>query len=209
VEGLSPYSAPPNPQPNFDWRGKKQTGRKVRGGVEGGGKKFEEGRFGGIAPPHPTGAWKGEDLGDRRRPERMGLLVGYPEQTPPKAGGDGVQGHPGARRTGEELGAQGSPGQTAPEQSRASYLPPASVPAASSLASLYFAPVPLLAPQPRAARGGPLSFLPLWVSSASRPVAPRTSLGLCAPDDPPCNSSTTGRRPPSLGGRYGALCRLV
>lgn len=43
----------PNPQPGFgsrqgtDWE-------KVRGGVEGGGKKFKEGRLGGIASPHPS-----------------------------------------------------------------------------------------------------------------------------------------------------------
>ncbi|XP_059934920.1 uncharacterized protein LOC132476780 [Mesoplodon densirostris] len=114
----------------------------------------------------------------------------------------GEEGGRGARRTGQ-------PGRTAPKRSRFSYLPPAWVPAVSSLASLYFAPVPLLAPQPRAARGGPRSLSPLWVSSASCPVAPRASLGLCPPDDPPCNSSTTGQRPPSLGGRHGRLCRLV
>lgn len=135
----------------------------------------------------------------------MGLLEGHPEQTPPKHEGGGVPGRPGARRAGGELGARGSPGRAAAKRSRFSYLPPAWVPAVSFLASLYFAPVPLLAPQPRAARWGPLSLSPLWVSSASRPVAPRTSLGLCPPADPPCNSCGTGQRPPSVGGSHGWL----
>lgn len=69
-----------------------------------------------------------------------------------------------------------------------SYLPPAWVPAVSSLASLYLAPVSLLAPQPRAARGGR--------SLARLSVAPRTSLGLCPPDDPPASAPARGRRPP-------------
>lgn len=82
-----------------------------------------------------------------------------------------------------------------------SYLPPAWVPAVSSLASLYLAPVSLLAPQPRAARGGR--------SLARLSVAPRTSLGLCPPDDPPASAPARGRRPPSLGGRYTArACSL-
>lgn len=67
-------------------------------------------------------------------------------------------------------------------------LQPAWVPAVSSLASLYLAPVSLLAPQPRAARGGR--------SLACLSVAPRTSLGLCPPDDPPASAPARGRRPP-------------
>ena len=74
---------------------------KVRGGVEGGGKKkFKEERLGGIACPHPpTGAWKGEDRGGWRRRARTGLLEGQsgaPELTPPKGKRGGWR--PGAPR---------------------------------------------------------------------------------------------------------------
>lgn len=144
-------------------------------------------------------------MGDQRRRERTRLLEGHPAQTPPKSVSGwcpraprGKEGGRGARRTGQ-------PGLGSPE-AEPFLLPAARLGACCFLLGiLYFAPVPLLAPQPRAARRGPLSLWPLWVSSASCPVAPRTSLGLCPPDDPPCNSSTTGQRPPSLGGRHGWL----
>lgn len=209
MEGLSPYSAPRSATQLWPKR-QEADWEKVRGGVDGGGKKVQgENAWWDSFPPTQQEPGKEEDLGDRRRRERMGLSVGQRgapgANSPESLAGSGVLGHPEARSAGEELGAQGSPGRAASNRRRFSYLPPAWVPVVSSLASLYFAPVPLLAPQPRAARGGPLSLSPLWVSSASCPVAPRASLGLCPPDDPPCNSSTTDQRPPSLGGRHGWL----
>lgn len=163
----------------------------------------------GQLPPPKRRSLEREGFGRSEKTREDGVISrverGLLERLPQKLG-EGVAswgtrgkvGWRGARRTGQLGGA-------APKRSWFSYLPPAWVPAVSSLASLYFAPVPLLAPQPRAARGGPRSRSPLWVSSASCPVAPRASLGLCPPDDPPCNSSTTGQRPPSPDGRHGWL----
>lgn len=135
--------------------------------------------------------------------ERMGLFVGQrgePGANSPHSSGGGVLGHPGARRAGEELGAPGSPEAE-----------PVLLPAARLGACCFLLGIALLrssptsgAPAPSRARG-PAALSPLWVSSASCPVAPRASLGLCPPGDPPCNSSTTGQRPPSPGGRHGWL----
>lgn len=94
---------------------------------------------------------------------------------------------PWARRAGGRAAARRDRGPGT-RSGAISYLPPAWVPAVSSLASLYLAPVSLLAPQPRAARGGR--------SLTRLSVAPRTSLGLCPPDDPPARAPARGRRPP-------------
>lgn len=153
-------------------------------------RRLERGALGRSEKAREDGVIGGEDRGTRATaPKACGVA---------SRGTRGEEGGRGARRAGQ-------PGRAAPPRRRVSYLPPAWVPAVSSLASLYFGPVPLLAARPRAARGGPRSRSPLRASSASCPVAPRASLGLCPPDDPPCNSSTKGRRPPAREGRPGWL----
>ena len=156
----------------------------------------------GQLPPHPSGACKGEDLGDGRRRERgWGYSrgrEGRPARTPPTAQGVASW---GTRGLGGR--ARSSVRPAAPKRSRVSYLPPAWVPAVSSLASLYFAPVRLLAPQPRAARGGPLlarlSGCPpppaRWLlgrHSASVPLAIPPATPPPRARDPPLRAADTG-----------------
>lgn len=159
----------------------------------------------GQLPP-PNQRLEREDLGDPRSQERMGLSSGQRGTlgaTPPKAWGmapwgtEGKEGGRGALRTEEPEG-----------QPRAE---PVLLPAARLGACCFLLGIAQLrssptsgapAPAARGARG-------LARLSGSPPPPARWLLGRLSASVPltipPCNSSTTGQRPPSLDGRHGWL----
>lgn len=192
------------------WPEKQETDwEKVRGGVEE--KKFKEGRFGGTATPTQTmEPGKGRNWEKARGDGVISRVERGPLERLPQKLGEGVAswgtrgkvGWRGARRTGQLGGA-------APKRSWFSYLPPAWVPAVSSLASLYSAPVLLLAPQPEP-RAGARGLARL---SGSPPPPARWLLGRLSASVPltipPATPPPRARDPPLWMADTGGLCRLV
>lgn len=206
MEGLS---ATPHPKSSAQlWPKKQETDweRKLGVGWRVGGKKFKEGRLGGIAPP-PNQSLR---RGGFRRSEKAredGVILRAERDTratPRKAGGlaswaPGPGGQRGALRTERPRGSPEAEPSLTCRPLGCLLFPPWH--RSTSLQSHFWRPSPSRARGPRSR------------SPAGSPPPPARwllgRLGLCPPDDPPCNSSTAGQRPPSWVADTDGLCRLV
>lgn len=95
-----------NPQPNFGPRSKKQTGRKLGVGWRVEGKKFKEGRLGGIAPPPNRNLQRGGFRRSEKRREEGVILRAERDTRATRGWHPGHQGQEG----GEGLCAQSGRG---------------------------------------------------------------------------------------------------